>query len=126
MVKKVAGAKARVANGIARKVAEVKRERVTKDGKACAQVDEALAAQAENANNHVEKTELLAESRQWLKLGLEHDKATDSRLLRELAEKLKKKIDRRQKLDLMRARTHEKEIREVDGEAEPGREAAGD
>jgi hypothetical protein len=78
--------------------------RITPDGKACVRKARDIAAWAEGEEKPAAKVELLAEARQWLRLGLEHDKATDSKLLREINEKLEKKDARRRKLHEVKAK----------------------
>lgn len=72
-------------------IAVIRAARVTKDGKACVDMARTLL---QHLDDKPPSVDLLAEARAWLKLGLDHDKAKDSRLLHELKERLDKK-DRR-------------------------------
>ena len=72
-------------------LAKIRERRQTDDGKACIEVAEAMLARLPSGATQIET---LAEARQWIKLGLEHDRAKDSALLHQLRERLNRKSDR--------------------------------
>lgn len=85
--------------------------RITPDGKACVRKAREIASWAETKDTSTSaKVELLAEARQWLRAGLEHDKATDTTLLREIRDRLDKKDARRRELQAMREEAKRKEV----------------
>jgi hypothetical protein len=81
--------------------------RVTDDGRACIDVAERLFTSAPKG---AQKLESIAEARQWVKLGLDHDRAKDSKLLHELRELLAEKTRRAAKLNRMREGGHLKVV----------------
>ena len=84
--------------------------RITPDGKACVRKAREIAELAVRENTV--DVEVLAESRQWLKLGLEHDKATDTKLLREIKERLDRREQQRQQLADARSKKKAKQSAE--------------
>lgn len=88
----------------------IERQRITEDGKALVRKAAEIADMADATESSTAKCEFLGESRQWLKLALEHDKATDSKLLRELSERLSKKERRREKLRQLREETLARDV----------------
>jgi hypothetical protein len=80
--------------------------RITPDGKACVRKARQIAALAERreGDHALVDVEVLAECRQWLKLALEHDKATDTKLLQDIKRRLEERDERRQKLQDARAK----------------------
>lgn len=80
--------------------------RITPDGKACVRKARQIAALAERHEGDLVQVdvEVLAECRQWLKLALEHDKATDTKLLQDIRRRLEERDERRQKLQEARAK----------------------
>lgn len=90
--------------------------RATEDGRACVDVAQRLYDQAGGNVTKGEKpdVELVAESRKWIALGLAHDKATDSALLKELREQLDEKRKRSAELEQMRA-TKQRDLKVVAG-----------
>jgi DNA polymerase III epsilon subunit-like protein len=84
-------------------LATIRARRQTEDGRACIDIAERLIeAPPEGAS----KLDALAEARQWVKLGLEHDKAKDSVILAEMREKLAKKGKRTEGLSKLQEGKH--------------------
>lgn len=91
--------------------------RITPDGKACVRKAREIAQLAVGQDGGL-NVEVLAEARQWLKLGLEHDKATDTKILREIKERLEARDVRRARLQDARGRRAKPASAEgVDGSA---------